>query len=459
VTVTPTTTCDVAVIGGGAAGLTAATVSARAGAATVLVDAYTRAGGQYFRQPAPPRPAGSPAQAGGQRLIDAARQAGVELRLDTSVWDATPTALQLTTHDRLSSLEFRSLVVATGAHERVAAFDGWDLPGVYTAGGIQSLLKEHDVVPGERVLFVGSGPLPLVVAAALARRAVRVVGVLEAARPVTHGLRYPWLTASGLWGHGARVREGLASAVRLVRSRTPIRIGWGIVRALGRTRVEGAVVGPLDDDWRPIRGSERTVHCDTIAVHYGLVPSTEILRLVGARMRHRSEIGGWVPDRTDRLRTSVAGVYAAGDCAGIGGVGLSTVEGEIAGLEAASRALGRRPAGDRRAALARERRFQRLYGSLFGPRAGLADLAGPDTVVCRCEEVPRGDVDAAIAAGARTTAMVKSVTRCGMGSCQGRICLPLVEQITALATSAPTAPPPAARPPLVPIPFEAMRAC
>jgi bacterioferritin-associated ferredoxin len=153
-------------------------------------------------------------------------------------------------------------------------------------------------------------------------------------------------------------------------------------------------------------------------------------------------------------------VFAAGDCAGVGGAAMALREGEVAGAAAAHHALGRdRPAGARQpAALRRERRFQRLYGLLYAPRPGLTAPIRPDTVVCRCEGTRRAEIDAAVAAGARTTPLVKSLTRCGMGPCQGRVCLPIVEQLTAAATGrAPV--PHTARAPVVPVPFEAVRRC
>lgn len=451
--------CEVAVIGAGAAGLRAAIAAARAGAATVLVDSYQRAGGQYYRQPAPGR-AGSAVQAAGHALVEAAARAGVRLRLGTAVWDATADRLQLTADGRVSSLGFRALVVATGAYERVAAFPGWTLPGVLTAGAVQTLLKEHGVVAGRRVLFAGSGPLQLVVAAALARRGAEVAGVLEATRLGPAGARRPWLSAAGLWRQGGRIRAGAVDLARLRRAGVPVRTGWGIVAARGDGEVDGAVVARLDRDWRPVVGSARLVRCDTIATGYSLVPAVDVLRLLGAELGHRPELGGWVPRRTDRLETSVPGVFAAGDCAGIGGVGLALAEGDLAGAAAAAHARHRqwRPTRRQRAATAGERRFQRLYGALFAAGPGLAQLAGPDTVVCRCEEVRRAEVEAAIAAGAGTVPLVKSLTRCGMGPCQGRVCLPALEQLVTAATGRPPEPA-TARAPLVPVDFAALRRC
>ncbi|HVQ97088.1 MAG TPA: FAD-dependent oxidoreductase [Mycobacteriales bacterium] len=475
--------CDVAVIGAGAAGLRAAAAAARAGAATVLIDSSERAGGQYFRQPAAPGRARSAVQASGHRLIEAALAAGVEFRPGTSVWDATvrdpsgwdatvrdstgwdPTGLDLTAGElqlaaggRLGSLGFRALVVATGAYERVAAFPGWTLSGVYTAGAVQTLLKEHGVLAGQRVLFAGSGPLQVVVAAELSRRGVAVAGVLEATRLLSEGARRPWRSGSGLWRQGGRIREGALGVARLRRARVPVRTGWGIVRATGAGQVDGAVVARLDRQWRPIAGSARTIRCDTIATGYSLVPAIDVLRLIGAELAHRPDLGGWVPRCGGSPRTSVPGVFAAGDCTGIGGVGMSLLEGDLAGTAAADHALGRRrrPTARQRAGYGRERRFQRLYGALFAARPGLTDLAGPRTVICRCEEVCRDEVDAAIAAGASTAPLVKSITRCGMGPCQGRVCLPIVEQLVTAATGRPPAPR-TARAPLTPVDFAALR--
>jgi hypothetical protein len=308
------------------------------------------------------------------------------------------------------------------------------------------------------VLFAGSGPLPVVVAAELSRRAVGVAGVFEATRLLPESARRPGVTAAGLWRQGARVREGAAALARLRRARVPVRTGWGIVRALGEAQVEGAVVARLDRQWRPVGGTAQVLRCDTIATHYSLLPAVDLLRLVGVDLAHRPDLGGWVPRCTTRLQTSVAGVFAAGDCTGIGGIGMSLVEGDLAGAGAAAHALGvgRQPAAAQLAAHRRERRFQRLYGTLFAPRPGLTQLAEPDTVVCRCEEVRRAEIDAAVAAGAGAAPLVKSLTRCGMGACQGRVCLPIVEQLVTGATGRPPAAG-TARAPLVPVDFQALR--
>ena len=176
-----------------------------------------------------------------------------------------------------------------------------------------------------------------------------------------------------------------------------------------------------------------------------------------------------MPRRDGEMATSLPGLYAAGDGAGIGGAELARLEGRVAGL-AAARRLGRLAERQFRAAmcresaaLAREQRFARLLGELFAPRAGLYDLAGEDTVICRCEEVTLGDIRRVVADGARDVNEVKGLTRSGMGNCQGRICEDLVAHIIAAmasgrmdAQAVQSAGAYTARPPLYPLPLETL---
>jgi NAD(P)H-nitrite reductase large subunit len=189
------------------------------------------------------------------------------------------------------------------------------------------------------------------------------------------------------------------------------------------------------------------VPCDLVGIHNGLRPATELYQLVGAELT----LGSSVPVRTENFQTTVDGVFAAGDGAGIGGATLASVEGEIAGQAAAAHALDRPftvTRGQRRR-LANARRFQALYGRCY-PVPRLSTLADPDTVLCRCESVTRRQVTAAIERGATTHTAVKSLTRCGMGNCQGAVCSPVIADLLGDTRS------PAARPPLHPVPLSAL---
>jgi thioredoxin reductase/bacterioferritin-associated ferredoxin len=413
-------TCDVAVVGAGPAGLAAAVAARRAGADVVLIDAYGAPGGQIWRRR---YDAGVDAVArDGRHALRALAATSVRVLSGRSVWGVeAPRTLLL--DGPPGRVEAGAVVLATGAFDRPVAFPGWTLPGVLTAGAAQSLAKGQGVLPGRRVLLAGAGPFLLPVARQLASQGAEVVAVAEATR------RRDWLRAAPRM---ARHWDRLA-AYAGYRARVR-RIAWGqvIVRAEGDGRVESATLAACGPDWAPVAGTERTFSVDAVCTAYGFVPDVALARALGC------ELEGDAVAHDDAMQTSVAGVYAAGEAAGVGGAELATVEGEIAGRAAAGAPVG---PSERRAKLAD---FARILADLFDPRPGLDRLAGPDTVICRCEDVTAAEIDAAVAGGATTPAALKIVSRCGQGPCQGRVCerlvaarLPARERFSARAPVAP----------------------
>lgn len=464
---------DVAVIGGGAAGLSAALAAAQFGAQVTLIDNYQQPGGQYFRQPAAefkaPKLLGH--QQEGKALWEEVRATGVTILSQTVVWGAFEgNRLALYGPEATFDLRAQAIILATGAYERVAAFPGWTLPGVITSGAAQTLLKEQHVLPGQRVLLAGTGPLQLVVGAELVRAGAQVVAILEGSRLTTKMLRRPLSHGLALWGQWGRLAEGLGAWWTLRRNGVPYYPGWGVVAARGQEQVTGVTVARLDEAWRPIPDASRALECDTLCVSYGFVPTTELAQLLGVRHRWQPELGGFVPDRDEYLQTNVPGVFAAGDCAGVGGGPLALIEGRIAGLAAANqvKAGGTQhrqeaaiPDGMRklRSRLRREGRFQQLYSQLFTPGPGLDQLAQADTILCRCEGVTPKEIREAVRQGADTLDAVKALTRCGMGNCQGRVCGPLVAAVVARETGGSRGEVGQfrARPPIFPIPLMALK--
>jgi bacterioferritin-associated ferredoxin len=198
--------------------------------------------------------------------------------------------------------------------------------------------------------------------------------------------------------------------------------------AAAAQQVERVVIGPVDALGRRRPGRTHGFDVDSLAVGHGLVPGSDIPRLLRAAHRYDRQGWGWVPVMDGLGRTSLSGLYACGDGAGIGGGQAAGLAGTMAGLAAAMDA-GRLSADAGRArleALARDRtralRFAAAIGRLTAPRPGLTDEIGRDVVVCRCEEVTRGEIDDAVARGAREVNQLKQFTRCGMGPCQGRLC-------------------------------------
>lgn len=453
---------EVAVVGAGPGGLSAALAAAQAGAEVTLIEGNRVPGGQFFRQTAAGFRVSRPMrhQREGQSLWEKVSAAGIRYLADTVVWGAfEERLLALQGPQAPAMLQAEAVVLSPGAYDRPVAFPGWTLPGVMTAGAAQALLKCQRVLVGQRILLAGTGPLQIVLAAELVRAGANVVAVLEGSRFYGKALRH----AGALWGQWQRLAEGLSSRLALLGRGVPVRPGWGVVGARGADRVESVTIARLDSAWRPIEGSQKTLACDALCLGYGFIPSNALSRLLGAKHEWRPDLGGEVPRRDDHMQTSVPGVYAVGDGAGIGGGPLAMLEGQIAGISAAAQAghiTGDAERTIRRLApaLSRERRFQQMYASLFTPGPGLYEWSRDDTILCRCEEVTLADIRRAVSMGGDSANEVKAMTRCGMGDCQGRMCGQLVAYCVARETGRPVEevgvfrP----RPPIFPVPVAAL---
>lgn len=459
---------QLAVVGAGPAGLQAVIAAANAGVHVTLIDGYMQPGGQYYRQlPRTFQPETTDQhQEQAETLITRLNHPRIARHLQTQVLDISADGRRLWLHgpDAPTELETAAVVLATGAYDRPAAFPGWTLPGVISVGAAQAGLKGQRILLGKKVLLAGSGPLLLATGASLLWGGADVVGVLEGSRAIRRLPLHQW---RALWGQWNRLREGSRYVRALLRARVPYRLGWAVVEAVGspETGVTGAVVAPLDEQWQPLIEKAQRIECDTICIGYGFIPRTALAHLVGAEFTYQSTIGGWIPLRDASLQTTVRAVFAAGDGAGIGGAVQSELEGQIAGIAAASilqegsnspdylRAM--QPALKQ---LAQQRAFQHLYGHLFTPKPGINTWAQTDTMLCRCENVDRAAVEAAVELGAHTVNEVKGLTRAGMGSCQGRLCSHLIAGQIGRITGKPIAAcgQLSVRPPISPLPINAV---
>ena len=387
---------DVAVVGGGPAGLAAAASATAGGARVAIVDGAPRLGGQFWRH----RPGHEPAAY--RRARAAAARA--EHIANSPVWYAEP-GFRL--HTAAGIVDADRLILATGAHDRSLPFPGWDLPGVITAGGAQALLKGQGVLVGRRVVVAGAGPFLLAVAAGLAGAGARVLAVIEAGRPSAYARR-----PGAVVRNPAKLAEAARYATALARHRIPYRTGHAVVAAHGTDAVEAVTVARLHD------GATRTLDVDALAISYGFTPQLELPLALGCATRVDAD-GSLVVDVDDSARTSVEGVFAAGEVTGVGGAVLSIVEGQIAGRAATDQPIDPRLTRRRAAA----GRFAAAMHAAHPTPESWPDWLGDDTLVCRCEEVPFERIRHAVETlGATDIRSVKLLTRTGMGWCQGRIC-------------------------------------
>jgi D-hydroxyproline dehydrogenase subunit alpha len=477
---------DVVVIGAGPAGLGSALALAGHGAKVVVVDERSRPGGQIYRQlPSTFVGDGLPrgrAYAAGRQLLAAAEEAdGIEWRTGTLAWGlfepqdagldpsdgAATWVLALADTDRVDRLAAQHVLVAAGAYDLPVAFPGWTLPGVMTAGGVQAFVKGEKLVPGRRFVLAGAHPLLLVVADQLLEAGAEVAGVVFAQpRPRVSDAA---VVAARLHGRIGPVLDVAGAAVRLARRRVPVLFSHLIAEAEGVEHVEAVAVRPVDGEWRFSDGSGTRFECDTLAIGYGFVPSSELPRQAGCSHRWVPAAGGWVVEHDDWMRSSRRGISVAGETTGIAGGDQAAEEGRLAGI-GILRDLGLVSDGEaeRRARPVRRRlvplrRFAALAQERFAPNYdALSGLADAGTIVCRCEEVTAGSLRAALAEhpDLGDADAAKLLTRVGMGPCQGRFCMLTVASIVAEASGRSRAEVGAftARPPAKPIPVAQLAA-
>ncbi|WP_158930603.1 FAD-dependent oxidoreductase [Acidisphaera sp. S103] len=402
--------CDILVVGGGVAGLSAAIAAAEAGASVVVLDERYAPGGQFAKPLAPSHVDTDPDPQFrlGTDLRARVERAGVRLETGATVWGAfAPDELAAIVRGQSITYHPRRLILATGAHEAPVPVLGWTLPGVMTTGGLQTLVRTQRVSPGQRVLIAGSGPLNLQLACELLAGGITPIAVLEAApRP-----------SASCWRDLARMAKAapdlLLDGWRMLRqlrqANVPLLWGTALDRLTGNGQVRTAIAGAHRFD------------VDVVALNMGFQPEVNLARALGVPHRFVARGAGYLASETDANgRTTVDGVFTAGDGANFGGARVAQARGRLAGL-AAARDLGfaAPPDAAARTALARAEAFQSALWRVFtaSPPA-LADA----TMVCRCEEVTAAWLQAEIASGLTSLPALKKATRAGMGRCQGRFC-------------------------------------
>jgi len=426
-------THDVVVVGGGAAGLSAALELARAGADVAIVDESSNLGGQYYKRrhgailerDGDYRPAGS-------ALIDAVHAAGVTCLTDTLVWGAEEGVLW-TSHTptgAIESIQGHFTLLATGAYEKTAPFPGWTLPGVCTPGFALHLATIDRVGVGDRVIVAGSGPFLLPVTCALLEVGVQVVRLLEVNAPYRPSPR-ALMTAL----YPARVAELARYLATLRRYDVKIMQGWRIIAAGGHGRVASVTIGQAGS-----AGAREEIAVDAVCVGYGFRPSTELARLMGCACAE-SPSGDLIPLADGSGRTSRPTVYVAGESRGVAGVQAALTRGRLAAYSIMAE-LGLRSAPPIRERYDRwqARRldaFADLTAELFRVPVSLYAAIPDETVVCRCESVTAAQIRRVAAVSGSDINATKGGTRAGMGVCQGRHCGHVVAALVARAVGAP----------------------
>ncbi len=310
---------DLIVVGAGPAGLSAAIEGSKKGMKTIVFDENKRPGGQLFKQIH--KFFGSKEHQAkvrginiGKKLLAEAEETGVEVRLDSQVTGIfRNNAVGVFSNGEMDTFYANNVIVATGASERTLPFEGWTLPGVIGAGAAQTMINLHGVKPGQKILMVGSGNVGLVVSYQLMQAGCEVVAVIDGAPKVS--------------GYGVH-------AAKIARMGVPFYLSHTIEQATGTDCVDGVDIVEVDSKWNKIEGTKKHFDVDIICVAVGLNPMSQLVRMAGAKMK---DAGGLVPVTDEYGETSVPGLFAAGDVAGIEEASSAMIGGHIAGIAAAYR--------------------------------------------------------------------------------------------------------------------------
>ena len=319
-------TTDILIAGGGPAGLCAAINAAKSGANVTLVERSENLGGQLVKQTH--MFFGSQKQHASLRGIDISEILKTELNQYSDrikiMTDATVLGIYedgvvtIESRNKYVKLKPSAIIVATGASEKFLAFPNNDLPGIYGAGAVQTLMNVHGVAPGQNVVMVGAGNIGLIVSYQLLQAGIKVKAIIDAA---------------------PKIGGYLVHASKIQRMGIPIYTSHTVKRAHGKESLESVTICELDDKWQQKEGTDKIIEADVLCISVGLSPLAELLWQSGCTMKYIPELGGHVPDRDINHRTSLPNLYVAGDVAGVEEASSAMVSGRLAGL-CASKSLG-----------------------------------------------------------------------------------------------------------------------
>ncbi|WP_339863334.1 FAD-dependent oxidoreductase [Paremcibacter congregatus] len=442
---------DVAIIGAGPAGLSAAEYLISTGARIVILDEQLRPGGQITRQP--PKDFVVKNWLKGDlykdlkallsRLED---HVDIVWKMSVSVTGITPPVsdqiddvYQVWYQDdrAVQTVRAHKVLVAAGCYERPLAFPGSTLPGVMGAGAIQTFLKSQQVLVGARFVFAGTHPLQLVVAEQVLDAGGQIEAIAFAQSPLTGVSRL--LRSTSLFSHWRVFLTAARSLIRLRGAGVPLLFKHAVKQAGGVDRLEQVTLQPVTATGAPQpERPVRTFIVDRLGMSYGFQVSAELARQAGADAVWSADQGGWLISANSWQESSQPGLFVAGEITGMAGAEASCLEGRIAGLGMA-RALGLIPTGPADALAARSRRQLSRQNAFAGflnafsrlPDDLVAHMMTPDSLVCRCENITCGALRQALTdhPHLREANGVKLMTRTGMGLCQGRLCYSIVAEV------------------------------
>jgi len=450
------------IIGAGPAGIRAAQTLVEHGIRPIILDEGMKWGGQIYRQQPTNFKRTSQQRYGfdaghadalSKVFVDLLDQ--VDYRPQSLVWNIEQNRLDVLQHGKSTVLSWQSLIVTTGATDRMLPFPGWTLPGIFGMGATQIALKYQACSIGERVILAGTGPLLYLVAYQYVKAGANVLAVLDTAHFSSQIKALP-----GLLNQPKQLVRGLYYVGWLIAHGIKIRRGIRLMRAEGQDNVQSLVI-------KNEHGEVETLDCDAVGVGYALRSETQIADMLGCEFKFDPMQRAYLPLKDLAGRSSLEGVYLSGDGAGIMGADAAEISGERSALALladrgvcdADAAPMRRRVKDLEDRLQKISRFREGLETAFPCPNDWIDQLTDDTIVCRCEEITFGQIrDTITECDIREVNRLKAMSRAGMGRCQGRMCAQSSAEILAHLSGQPLGEVGRLRgqPPLKPVPAQVL---
>ncbi len=450
---------NVIIVGSGFAGIVSADILSGHGLSVLLVDENFHSGGQLLRKISDElgdskKHRNTYIKRLGNRFLDKLKKNRIEIlkrSVVLGIYDKNEMLIEVD-NKKVEKFYYDNLIFATGARERFLPFKGWTLPGVISTGMSQVLMKSYGVLPSKRVLVAGSGLFLFSVTYELLKNGAKVISVLESTPFMNKVKLLPSLIHAP-----SKAAEGILYMSKIVSSGVSIKYNTRVLEARGSNVLEEVVIAKTDRNGNIKNGSEKIIKTDSLAIGFGFSPNVELPSLAGCKLEFNRSLGGWIVKVDDEMKTSVDGIFSAGEITGVGGALKSINEGKIAAFSILRemQKISEKDFNKQNGKLLKERKnnliFSKYFNTLYGIRAKDLDIISDDTVICRCEDVSMGEIRSAVKEGFVTPGALKLSVRAGMGNCQGRTCGPLIYDLLDLSSQDHPKEPFSTRPPVKPV--------
>jgi len=291
---------NVVIIGGGFSGIVAANELSDNGLSICLIDENNYIGGQLLRQ--------------------IPEKLGIKKNYKPDSFKKKGLSFVNSLNKKKIDQYINSFIIGiypTGAREKYLPFKGWTLPGVYSNGMLQVMMKSSGILPSKKILLGGTGLFLFAVGYEILKNKAKVLGILEQSGMIDKVKMLPLF-----FDQFTKFAEGGKFLAKIYSSGTPVKYRRKIIEARGKNCLQEVVVGKVNSSGDIISGSEKIYKTDTLGIGYGFTPNIEGLGLAGCNLINKPELGGWIVSVDDYLQTSVENIYAAGEVTGVGGLSI-----------------------------------------------------------------------------------------------------------------------------------------